>query len=166
MSENLAHRVVGDSDRPCDGSRGQTLFGHLVDVHHADDRSWSPDSPSTPPCVRESGFHPLANDFSLELGERSRDVEHRSPHWRGRVDSLVERHELDSERAELVERPCEMRYGAGESIEAEDYDGIHRPSSCVRHQLIERRPSFLRTADSMVDVLSLYLPAAALGILA
>jgi hypothetical protein len=59
-----------------------------------------------------------------------------------------------------------MRHGPRESIEPEDYDGIHRPPSCISHQLIERRPFFLRPADSQIDVLRGHLPTAALGILA
>jgi hypothetical protein len=47
-----------------------------------------------------------------------------------------------------------MRYGASQSIEAQDDDRMDRSASCICHQLVERRAFFFRAADPVINVLA------------
>jgi hypothetical protein len=95
-SETPIAFAIGRRERPCE-TISRTLGRSPAEL------------PTASPCVLKTRFGAFADDPRLELGERTRDVEHRATDRRADVDRLMQADELDPERAEFIELPSEVR---------------------------------------------------------
>lgn len=93
------------------------------------------------------GFQPgvgaLADQVTLELGERAEDVEDQHPAWRGRVDLFGQRPEPDVARGELADFLDQVAHRAAKPVELPNDQRI----ACaeIGQRLGQARPIGLRT---------------------
>ena len=111
--------------------------------------------------MRHSCAHPLGNQISLELRNRTDDVKQELPGGRRGVHAFGVAYEIDSERAELVETFDQMFQRAGKAIEFPNQNNIEEALSSVSHERVELRPMALNTTHSGVYVLSVRCKALA-----
>jgi hypothetical protein len=74
------------------------------------------------------------------------------PGRRGRVDPFIEAHERHACGVQILEQHHEMPEVSAEAIEPPAQKHIDLPPPGVHHELIERRTTVLRAADTAVDV--------------
>ena len=105
------------------------------------------------PGPLQAGLDPFRDARALELRDRAEDVHLQLAGGCRGVDALVERHERDAERLQLLEQRDQVPEVPSEAIQSPDDQHIEAATSGVDEQAIERRPTVLRPADAAVDVL-------------
>jgi hypothetical protein len=94
----------------------------------------------------------LRDTRALELRDGPQDVHLQLPSRCGRVDPLVQGHERDTERVQLLEQGDQVSKVAAQAIESPDDQHIKPPAPGVGEQVIEGRLPVLCAADAAVDV--------------
>jgi hypothetical protein len=115
-------RTDADSPRylaPRDGGRAQ--LGDPGDIHI---RVGPSDACSARLRPSQSGPHPPANQFALELCDRRDDAEDEPAVPGARVDSLMQADKMYAERVEFDQRVHELEQGARETVVTIDEDGV------------------------------------------
>ncbi len=83
---------------------------------------------------------PLADDLTLELGERQQDVERQPAHRMGRVELLGHRNERDAIAVERLHDPRKVEQGAAQAVDLVDDHTVDLASGDVGQQPVQRRP--------------------------
>jgi hypothetical protein len=105
------------------------------------------------------------NPSTLELGNRAEHAGDEPSGGCRSVDAFAERHERHAAGLPLVEQQHEMPKVSAETIKAPTDDRVDLISAHGSCELVERRPTVLRTGHSRIDVFSgcpaarFYVPA-------
>src|SRR5436190_12517024 len=111
--------------------------------------------PSRFPCALarcRASLDPFGDPRPLEFRDRAKDVHLELAGRRCGVDALVQRHERDAERRELLQHREQVPKVAAEAIEAPYHDHVESAPPRLRQQMIERWPPILCAAHAAVDV--------------
>ena len=146
------HRV--NSERPPCGSQRQSLrhqaacFGgvNLVQPRPAQ-------APTLRLCSSQSGDDAVADQISLEFGDRREHMKEQATTWGRRVDRLVEHHEIHSERLQLAAKCDKVMDATREAIKLGDGHDVDLAAPAGGKQAVQGWTAILRPGNAVVDEL-------------
>jgi hypothetical protein len=109
--------------------------------------------------VIQSSDNALTNYIPFKLCHRTNDREHRLPHGRARIESLLMADKVDPKSPEFCKRAYQLLHAPRKSIETPNNDDIEKSAARVLHQCLQPgavRPS--STHPIVVDFVNLPSP--------
>jgi len=106
------------------------------------------------PLLRRRDLVPdaLADDLTLELGERQEDVEREPAHRMGRVEVLGNRDERNLVAIKDLHEAREVHQRPGQTVHLVDHHAVDLARLDVGHQALEARPIDVAPRESAVVV--------------